>query len=72
MMPSEEDPDGDDNYIDNQTVLTLGATYTFLPGTSFSLQYTTSSRSVTNDGPAETEISDDPLQMMGGLLKVSF
>lgn len=72
MMPSEEDPDGDDNYIDNQTVLTLGATYTFLPKTSFSLQYTTSSRSVTNDGPAATEISDDPLQMMGGLLKVNF
>jgi hypothetical protein len=72
MMPSEEDPDGDDNYIDSVMQFTAGATYTFLPGASFSLQYTTVSRSVTNDGPAATEISDDPLQMMGGLLKVKF
>jgi len=66
MTPSEEDPDGDDNYIDSVTQFTAGATYTFLPKTSFSLQYTTVSRSVTGD------YADDPLQMFGGLLKVKF
>jgi hypothetical protein len=72
LMPNEDDPDGDDNYIDSVMIFTLGATYTFLPNTSFSLQYTNASRSVTNDGPAATEKGEDSEQLMGALLKVKF
>jgi len=72
LMPNEEDPDGDDNYIDNATVLTAGATYSFLPGTSFSVQYTSASRSVTNDGDKAGYYDDDTWSALMGLLKVSF
>jgi len=72
LMPNEKDPDGDDNYIDNVTVLTASATYSFLPGTSFSVQYTNTSRSVTNDGAAAGAYSDDSWSALMGLLKVSF
>jgi hypothetical protein len=72
LMPNEEDPDDDDNHIDSVTIFTLGATYALLPNTSFGLQYTTASRSVTNDGPAASQKGEDAEQLMGALLKVKF
>jgi outer membrane lipoprotein-sorting protein len=66
ILPSEEDPDGDGNYIESQMILTVAGTYYILPGTSFSLQYTNVSRSVGGN------YSDDPAQRIMGLFKVNF
>lgn len=66
VTADEEDPDDDGNSVDDIMVYTIAGTYAFMPKTSFSLQYTGVSRSVSGD------LEDDPTQKIMGLLKVSF
>jgi hypothetical protein len=60
-----EDPDDDDVYVSSYTVFSVGASYTFLPGTSFNLKYENTSV----DGE---EINDDARTRIMGMLKVNF
>ena len=65
ILPSEEDPDDNDVYVENYTVFSLGATYYLLPGTSFNLRYENVSVSGNN-------IADDAQTKLMGMLKVNF
>jgi len=65
VAPQTEDPEDDDVYVENYTVFAVGASYTFLPGTSFNLKYDNISRS-------GEEIDDDARTRIMGMLKVNF
>lgn len=65
ILPSEEDPDDDNIYVENYTVFSVGATYFLLPKTSFNLKYENVSVSGSN-------IEDDAQTKIMGMLKVSF
>jgi len=65
VMPSEEDPDDNDVYVSSYTVFSVGAKYTFLPGTSFNVKYENISVSGEN-------INDDPTSKIMGMLAVNF
>jgi hypothetical protein len=61
----EEDPDDDDVFVSNYTVMSVGGTYAFLPNTALSLKY--QNISISGD-----EIADDPTQNLMGMVSVSF
>jgi len=72
VMPQLEDPDEDDDYITSYTVFSVGAKYTFLPGTSFSLKCDNISRSVEDGDDNPDEVTDDARSRIMGMIAVSF
>jgi hypothetical protein len=65
LMPTEEDPDDNDVYVENYTVFSVGGTYAFLPNTSLSLKYE-------NISVSGKDIPDDPTTKLMGMVAVSF
>jgi hypothetical protein len=65
VAPQTEDPDDDDVYVSSYTVFSVGATYTFLPGTSFNLKYE-------NTSVSGEEIDDDARTRIMGMVAVNF
>ncbi len=65
VMPQLEDPDDNDVYVSNYTVFSVGASYTFLPGSSFNLKYE-------NTSVSGEEIDDDARTRIMGMVKVNF
>ena len=75
VLPQLEDPDDNDVFVENYTVFAVGASYTFLPGTSFNLKYDNISRSVDNGDLDEDDagyLGDDARSRIMGMLKVNF
>jgi hypothetical protein len=73
---TDEDPYDTDSYVSSFTVVSVAASYAFLPGSSFSLKYENVSRDVTNPSGLDEEddgyLHDDAISQISAMVKVSF